>query len=419
MSLLVALDAALLVWGATVGGTSARALLPRSRGGGPARRSRTPATDVLLVRPCSGREPHLERTLTSTSELRDADGVEVVFAVAAESDPAMDPARLAAKRARERGIDARVLVTTRSGPNNKACQLAAVLASSPMERSGVGRTSLRGSARGRRPLASASAPSRPIVVVVDSDVDLTGVSLAELVAPLRASARVGAVWAPPVEAPRDPTLGDRVSASLLGASLHAFHVLAKLDGSGMVGKCFAVRRDALDRSGGFDALRDVLGEDVELAARLRSQGLDVVAAPFTVRSRAAGRSVSDVVARLGRWLSVVRAQRPWLLPSYPLLFAATLPLIVVAVASGGRTAAVVAAAIALISRVAVAFVAARQARLRVPSIGLVFAADLVLLAAFARALWSRRFTWRTRVLEITPGGRLVEPVTGRPQTTAS
>ncbi|MFO0611699.1 MAG: glycosyltransferase [Polyangiaceae bacterium] len=390
MNLLMALDAALLVWGAAIGGTSARALLPRAtRRPKPAR---TPGTDVLLVRPCAGREPHLERTLTSTSELRDADGVEVVFAVASASDPALATAHLAAERARGRGVDASVQVTTRGGPNNKACQLAAVLG---------------------------SRPSRPIVVVVDSDVDLTGVSLAELVAPIRAAANVGAVWAPPIEAPHAPTLGDRVSASVLGASLHAFHVLAKLDGGGMVGKCFAVRRDALDRTGGFDALRDVLGEDVELASRLRSLGLTIVSAPFTVRSRAAGRSVPDVVARLGRWLSVVRAQRPALLPSYPLLFAATLPLLLVALATGGRLAAVVAATIALISRFGVAHVASRQARLSPPSVGLVFAADLVLLAAFARALRSRRITWRSRELEITPGGRLVEPVAGRAQTTAS
>ena len=55
-----------------------------------------------------------------------------------------------------------------------------------------------------------------------------------------------------------------------------------------------------------------------------------------------GRTFADVVARYARWITVIRAQRPHLLPSYPLLFAQlplVLALVLAAVAHEGPIAA--------------------------------------------------------------------------------
>ena len=51
---------------------------------------------------------------------------------------------------------------------------------------------------------------------------------------------------------------------------------------------------------------------------------------MVARSMARGRRLRDAVARYGRWLTVIRAQRPALLTSYPLLFGATVPLALLA-----------------------------------------------------------------------------------------
>ncbi|MEO7330660.1 MAG: glycosyltransferase, partial [Minicystis sp.] len=237
--------------------------------------------------------------------------------------------------------------------------------------------------------------------------------LDHLIAPLTGPAPCAAVWAPPVERAVAQTAGDRASIALLGASLHAFPLLAGLDRAGLVGKLFAVRRDVLDDLGGFGALADHLGEDMELARRIRARGGAIEAAPLVARSMAAGRSMEQVVGRFARWLMVIRAQRPWLLPTYPLLFFAT-PLIVtlaLLTAPGAPRIALAAAALALTSRLGVALAAARASgrpvRMRsAPAEAL--RGDLLLARAFVRALGSRRFSWRGTELFVERGGRLRE-----------
>src|SRR6185369_9556499 len=113
----------------------------------------------------------------------------------------------------------------------------------------------------------------------------------------------------------------------------------------------------------------------------------------------AGRSAAHVLARFARWLMVIRAQRPALLASYPLLFFAT-PLILVSAAILGRGAprlAAAAAMLAILSRIAVAPTAARATG-RSMHLGRAIVAstlaDALLAAAFVRALLSRRVVWR-------------------------
>ena len=280
------------------------------------------------------------------------------------------------------GIDASVVLTAAGGPNRKAGQLAAVIAAEP------------------RPF--------DVALIADSDVDLAGANLDALVAPLAARADLAAVWAPPIEAGVARTLGNRASAALLGASLHAFPLLAGLDRGGLVGKLFAVKREALAEAGGFGALVAHLGEDMELARRLRARGHAVEAAPIVARSLVAGRTWEQVERRIARWITVIRAQRPALLPSYPALFFATVPIALLA-ALAARPAPAAAALVAVALRVAVAVAATRAAggRVTVSRLALdALLADALLACAFARALRSRRVVWRDVALTIDGSGRL-------------
>lgn len=366
---------------------SARAVLPA----GPKDARRAP---VLIVRPCAGSEPQLERSLVSLRDARRSFPVRCRFAVADEGDAALPVARRACEALMSAGIDARVVITAAGGPNHKASQLAAAVA-----------------------LESDVAGA---LLVADSDVDLAGADLDALVDPLfnsgdlagpSGAARADAVWAPPVEGGAPVTPGDRASAAVLGGSLHAFPVLASLDRQGLVGKLFAIRMDTLAAIGGFASLTAILGEDIEIARRIREIGGAVLVAPFAARSLASGRSWEQAVARYARWLVIIRAQRPWLLASYPALFFAT-PLILGLSLLGALSApllALAAAALALGARLLIALGAARAAG---RPVGLASAAadavlaDAVLALAFARALRTRTVVWRDTVLTVDRSGLL-------------
>ena len=337
--------------------------------------SSAPRGSLLLVRPCAGHEPTLARALASTSEVLTQARLIVRFAVAAMSDPAEPIAAAVAADLRTRGIDARVVITGASAPNLKADQLAHVLADEGGE----------------------------IVIIADSDVDLTGTDLDALVAPL---ARSAASWAPPIEVePR--TLGDRASAAVLDASMHAFALLGTLDDGGMVGKLVALRRAELDDIGGFAGLRRHLGEDMELARRLRAAGHAIERSPVPSRSLAGGRSLGEAAARYARWLGVIRAQRAPLLLTYPLVlapFPALLVLAAVASSNGGAVFAVLAVGY----RLGVAWAArVRSGSPRRTSLVVdALLADLLLWAALFRALASTNIVWRGTKLKILPGGEI-------------
>lgn len=356
-----------------------------------ARLSRAPSTSaaggarVLVIRPCAGRDPWLDEALLSLARARRSFALACRFAVADADDTAYPAALAAAEALAAAGIDAEVVLTAPRTPNRKAAQLAAVI--------------------------EVEQCLFNVILVADGDVDLADLDLDVLVAPLLARPEVAAVWAPPVEVGHERTLGDRASAALLGASLHAFPILARLDRRGLVGKLFAVRADALAEAGGFAALTAHLGEDMELARRLRAAGHAVEAAPIVARSLSSGRTWAQVEDRIGRWLKVIRAQRPTLLASYPLLFFATVPILALAAAAAPASPAlalgVAAAAIAL--RLAVALTAASASGRRSPPHRLVvdaLLADALLACAFARALRSRRVVWRDVPLTIDRGGLL-------------
>lgn len=373
----------LVVWLVAVATVSARAFVarrPRLRSG---LRSvlvppRTSAPRIAILRPCAGAEPELARCLSSWPTWTGAPA-RAVLAVATAADPALAVAEAAARSLLDRGMDARVIVTGARGPNRKAAQLAE---------------------------AARAAGDAGVLVVADSDVDLEGLDLHALIAPITADERVGACWAPPVEHGIARTWGDRASHALLGASLHAFPLLSRLDRRGMVGKLVAFRRSSLVAIGGFAPLVDVLGEDMELARRLARHGERVVVVGPLARSLASGRDLGAIVARYTRWLAVIRSQRPLLLASYPLLFAATPLLVIAALASGAPWIA----AAAIVVRVIVARLAQAACRRR-GSMGEALleacASDALLLAALGRALVARDVIWRGERLRVLPGGRLV------------
>ena len=333
---------------------------------------------VVLLRPCAGTEAALTANLRSTASLRYAGPLEIVFTVASVDDPAWPIIRAMAAEVPH----ARAMVAKPHHPNHKVGQLAAAL-------------------------DTIARRDDDVVVVVDSDVDLTDYDLMSLVRPIAADPAVGATWSPPVEHASAHGLGDRVSQAVLGASLQSFALLGPLDPGGLVGKTFAITSGALASVGGMHALGRYLAEDMELARRLAAHGRRVVMVPAPTRSNARGRTLAQSRDRYARWLVALKAQRGPLLLSYPLLLAAAplllLASLVLALASPAVGLGLALAVVAV--RLAIAVLAQRLTGVPAP-LRAVPLADLVLLAAAARAARGRDVTWRGRPLRLDARGRL-------------
>lgn len=338
-------------------------------------------SSLLLLRPCAGAEDGLELALTSSAAAGTSAAIR--FLVSEERDAAWPVVHAVQRQLAERGFDVSVIATGAVGPNRKADQLA-------------------------RGVAAAMSTHR-VVVVADSDAELTEACLSSLVAPIL-EGRAEAVWAPPVESP-GCTWGDRLSGAVLDASLHAFVLLGSLDPHGMVGKTFAVDAPSLARAGGFEGVTEHLGEDVELGRRLRAMGARVEVGDHVVRAMVRGRTVRAVFERYKRWVTVVRAQRPWLLPSYPLLLAAGPLQLVAGLVAAGLDGALglVALGGVLVARSLVTALVRRRAVSRSMSPSLLpWLADTLLLAAWVGALVSTTVQWRGVRLHVTRGGRVVQ-----------
>ena len=339
---------------------------------------------VLLVRPVAGHESDLEERLG-----RSAGAPAVMLAVRDESDLGFESATRAALRLSEGGTHATVVLTYADGPNRKAEQVAQALAR-----------------------AARDGLSFDTVIVADSDVAPSPADLDALVGALERGAK--AAYVPVSEAPHSPDtkLGDRANVAVLSASPHAFPLLAGMDGALFVGKLCAIDRVALEEAGGFEGLTHLLGEDVELERRLRANGHDVVPVPRAAVATRSGRELAEAVARFTRWLGVVRAQRPHLLPTYLFVFASFLPTWSACLLIGSRSADAAAygaflVGAVLFARLAVAFEGRRIAGLH-RGLGAalvdVVLADAVLLSALFRAATSREVAWRGQVLRVTSSG---------------
>ena len=358
------------LWLATVAMVTAIAALRRARHVTPWDDDDHPL-NLIVLRPCTGNDAFLQKSLATWPE--DAAHVSLRYLVPTADDPVYAIAERAAVDLQRRGIDAEVVLTgtVTGAANRKVAQLAAV-----------------------------DLDPYDAVCVLDADLDLHATRLADLVVPLRDAA---AAWLPPTEH-GGATFGDRASSAVLAGSLHAFPLLAGIDPRGLVGKAFAVRCDALNVVGGFESFTTRLGEDVELAYRLLGAGYEVVPAVGAVVSLARGRTFNATIQRFARWLTVIRAQRPMLLVSYPMLFFASLPLLVWFAIAGSLSGLIA----TLCVRAVTAFAASRYSGAPARVVADALVADFVLLIAWVLALCSRRVRWRGVSFRIDQHGHLVD-----------
>ena len=333
-----------------------------------------PLPAVTILKPLCGAEAGLYECLRSFCTI-DHPTAQIVFGVRDAGDPAI---AVVARLQREfRNRDIALAVDSRiHGANLKVSNLINMLA----------------------------LARHDIVVVSDSDVTIEPDAIRRILAPF-ADARVGAVTCLYRSAPRGDT------ASLFGALFIDgwFLSSAVVDATlNPVRYCYgplsAVRRDALERIGGFEALADQLADDYELGRLVDRAGYRVVLSDCVVET-AVAETWRSLVSHELRWGRTVRICRPWQHVMAVVMWA--LPLAALTLA-GPPWLALPGCALPLGLRLALHRLTRRRfGVLYAAPIWLVPLRELMCFAVWAASLSGRDVTWRGRAFRVEPGGVLV------------
>src|SRR5215469_1390617 len=286
------------------------------------------APDVSILKPVKGVDPRMYEGLASHCRQEYAGRFEIVFGVSSLDDPAVGEI----KRLRvEFPACAIKLVECRErlGTSGKVSNLV------QMQREA----------------------SHEYLLINDSDIRVGPRYLARVMASF-AHARVGMVTAPyrGMTAERGATLWARLEA--LGISTDFFpgvFAARKLEGGVRfgLGSTLAMRREALEKSGGLEPLVECLGDDYEMGARIAAAGYRVELAPEVVETTVPAYGFCGFVDHQLRWARTVRDSRKWgyvgLLVTYALPWA-----MMTCVASGFALWSFTLLSVVALARVAVA-----------------------------------------------------------------
>lgn len=338
--------------------------------------SRERAPSVTILKPLHGAEPGLFENLASFASQDYPAPVQIVLGIQNPADSAIAVARQLQAAfpalAVDFVIDGRVHGTNRKVSNliNMAREIrheVIVLADSDMR---VGPGYLR---------SLIAELSRPGVGAVTCPYD--GVAL-------------GNVWS---ELSRLAIDSHFLPGVVLGSSLGLAHPC--------MGSTIALRRETVERIGGFRVLADELADDHALGAHVRRLGLLVRVAPFTVGHICPERSLSEVAAQELRWQRTVRQVAPGghlgSIVTHPVAFAAA----AFAIGPGQIAAAFVLAAIA--ARLGLCLAAERAFGLKPHPYWLVPARDLLSFALFVASFFGRRVSWRGHHYDVARSGALI------------
>jgi hypothetical protein len=192
----------------------------------------------------------------------------------------------------------------------------------------------------------------------------------------------------------------RAVRGLLTATHHDFRALdvMRAGASAACGKAMALGPAALAL---LPEIADCIGEDLELARRLHAAGERVVLVDTVARiPQRPHAPLPAALARFTRWLQVLRAHRPALWMTVPLLLAPT-PLLLAATLLLGSPFAAIAVVCLVASRALLAHRLAPEAGRGDWVLG-----EVLLLAAFVCSVRTRKIRWRGRVFDVARGGRM-------------
>ncbi len=344
-----------------------------------------PAPPLTLLKPLCGDEPGLEESLLTFCRQAYPGPLQIIFGVQSPDDAAIAVVRrlIAAFPA----IDMSLVVDAEvHGPNGKVSNLANM----------------------------ASGARHGLIAVSDSDACAEPECLRRAT-PSFADPAVGAVTCPyaGVPAPGSGRIGRLGALQIDAWYLPAAIVAARL---APVDSCYGpltiVRREVLDRAGGFRALASLLADDHALGQISVAQGFKVVMAEVVVGCLVQDRSLVELLRHELRWARTTRATTPLAYAAslvtwcWPAVAGLILPL------DGIRGLAALACLVAL--RMVLAGVVQSRLPPRFRLALAVFAPwTLAWREALCFAVWLQGFlgarvSWRGRMFRVVAGGQLVE-----------
>jgi ceramide glucosyltransferase len=232
---------------------------------------------VTILKPLHGAPAALEAALTSTLD-QDYDGqVQLVCGL----QNACDPARFVVERLQQRYPDrdiSLIIDAQLHGANRKISNLM------NMEKTA----------------------KHDLLVIADSDIAVPRNWLADIATTLTTD-QAGAATCFYIGGGRDRW--SRLSA--MGISYHflpnaAFGTAARL-AQPFFGATMALRREVLEKIGGFAALRNCLADDYEIGRRVRASGYSIAYPPVLVRHDCTDASWTELWRREVRWARTVRS----------------------------------------------------------------------------------------------------------------
>lgn len=254
-----------------------------------------------------------------------------------------------------------------------------------------------------------------IVIVCDSDIRVGPRYLREVAAPFSDPA-VGLV----TSLYRSPRVRNIPTAleSMGFTSEMIPNVMAALCLEGLtfaLGASMAVRREALERIGGFEALVDYLADDYQLGNMVHRAGYRLELSGYYVESVMRRESLTGILSRQLRWARTMRCSRPGgylasgITQPVP---AGLLALLVSGFSAAGWTAACLLGISRLLCGVVFSRMFVRDG-LFPRYLWLLPLRDLLAFATWALSFLGNRVVWRSHVFRVLPGGKIVEVEHGR------
>lgn len=359
----------IVVWAYLVAMTVASLRFARQRVGPAAVRP-----PVTILKPLHGAEPGLYENLSSFLD-QDYPELQLVLGVRERDDSALPIARALIEARPEHDI-ALVIDPRVAGSNLKVANLENML----------------------------PAARHDVIVIADSDMRVDPQYLAAVTVPLQdprtglatclyKAAPTGGIW------------------SLLGAMHINFSFLpsallgeAMGTGDGCFGATIALRREVLERIGGFARLRNELADDHRMGAAVRALGLSVVLSPYIVENRVTEPSLGSLWRHELRWARTVRAMAPLGFAGSVITHTVVLAALAAAACASAEAWALV--LLSLLLRWLSAGLIARRLALPIQGLWLLPLRDALSFAVFVGSFCGRSVLWRDQLFRIEPGGRL-------------
>jgi len=239
------------------------------------------ATPISVLKPLAGLDDGLEANLRTFFE-QSYPRFEILFAVRSPEDPAI--AVVERLRMRYPGVPSRLIVVGEPPyPNAKVYSLDRMLA----------------------------AAEHDLLVMADSDIRVTPDMLATIAAEFQ-DERLGLATCPYRAVPGRSFWSTLEAIGLNTEFLGGVLVARMLDGMKFaLGPTIALRRQTLERIGGFDAVKDYLAEDFVMGKLAAERGDRVILSSYVIEHAIGAQPFAANMRHRLRWNRSTRRSRPW------------------------------------------------------------------------------------------------------------